>query len=278
MTRDETGDREFLERTRANGEVAWTRLHDVSLGLVVGMLVLLVVLLAASTGWGQARGMAGDEPHSLGPNYWGMVKPEAEELAAVGFAGSGLGAAAFVNGRTVPKLHGPLWHMADVEGGYVSIRSTASPLKCGCFTADGGNGSLVYHLTDYFGVAGDGARVWTRGVGTQQGLNLTTYMAGPQVSALLLGHLLPFGHFLVGKSQADGGTTALGTTGSTSAFADAWGGGLDLVLNRDASVRLAEIDEETTHFRSTLGPRQSNVRLVFGVVFHFKTPAFGGVR
>jgi len=264
---------------RTKTRAVWTPLHDLSLGLVVSILVLLVVLLMASASWGQARQIAGDEPHSLATNYWGMVRPEAEELAAIGFAGSGLGAAAFINAKRTPRPHGPMWHMADVEGGYVSIRSTTPPLKCGCFTADGGNGSLVYHLTDYFGVASDGARVSERAAGSPQGLNLTTYMAGPQVSALLLGHVLPFGHFLVGKAQVDGGTSLAANPGPgspASTFADAWGGGLDLVVTRDTSVRLAEIDEERTHFHSTLGPRQSNVRLVFGVVFHFKTPAFGG--
>jgi len=265
-----TRDMGFLKKTHASRGVPWTRLHDISLGLVVGMLVFLVVLLVAATGWGEGREVA-----SAGPNFWGMVRPEAEELAAVGFAGSGLGAAAFLTGRTAPKLHGPTWHTADVEGGYASIRSTASPLKCGCFTADGGNGSMVYHLTDSFGVAGDGARVWAPRSGTEEGLNLTTAMGGPQVSGLLLGHFLPFGHFLVGRAEADGAASQR-RAGSASAWADAWGGGLDLVLNRDTSVRLAEIDREMTHFPSAVGTRQSSVRLVFGMVFHFQVGGLGG--
>jgi hypothetical protein len=256
----------WVEVRDANHGSAWTRLHNLSLGLVVGMLVFLVLLLVVATGWGQARDLSAG-----GPNYWGMVKPEAEELAAVGFAGSGMGAAAFLNGRTIPRLHGPMWHVADVEGGYASIRSTSSPLKCGCFTADGGNGSMVYHLTEYFGVAGDGARVWAPSSGTNQGLNLTTYLGGPQVSTLLFGHLMPFGHFLIGKAQADG-VSSQHAAGSASAFADGWGGGVDLVLSHDTSVRLAEIDEDITHFKGgAMGSQQSNVRLVFGVVFHFKT-------
>jgi hypothetical protein len=254
-----------MGEARIRGAAPWTRLHDLSLGLVTGILAFLALLLIASAGWGQAREIPSEEP-----SFWSMVKPESEELAAIGFSGSGMGAAAFVNGRSRAKLHGPLWHVADVEGGYASIRSTVSPLKCGCFTADGGNGSMVYHLTEYFGVAGDGARVWAPSTATQRGLNLTTYLGGPQVSALVMGHFLPFGHFLLGKAQADGLATLRGS-GSTSAFADAWGGGVDLVLNHDTSVRLAEIDEDITHFREAMGPRQSNVRLVFGVVFHFKT-------
>lgn len=264
MTRD-TGSIGEARAQVGRAAETWTRLHDLSLALVVGILAFLALLLISSAGWGQSREIVSAEP-----NFWSMVKPESEELAALGFSGSGMGAAAFENGRGTPKLHGPLWHVADVEGGYASIRSTVSPLKCGCFTADGGNGSMVYHLTEYLGVAGDGARVWAPSTATQGGLNLTTYLGGPQVSALVMGHLLPFGHFLLGKAEADGLATLRGS-GSTSAFADAWGGGLDLVLSHDTSVRLAEIDEDITHFKEAMGPRQSNVRLVFGVVFHFKT-------
>lgn len=270
MTRDTGSVGQTRAQVRRADAATWTRLHDLSLGVVVGILAFLALLLISSAGWGQGRGIVSEEPNFSGSSFWGMVKPESEELAALGFSGSGMGAAAFVNGRSTPKLHGPLWHVADVEGGYASIRSTVSPLKCGCFTADGGNGSMVYHLTEYFGLAGDGARVWAPGTATNQGLNLTTYLGGPQVSALVMGHLLPFGHFLLGKAEADGLATLRGT-GSTSAFADAWGGGLDLVLSHDTSVRLAEIDEDITHFKEAMGPRQSNVRLVFGVVFHFKT-------
>ncbi|HEX4037933.1 MAG TPA: hypothetical protein VHX37_07730 [Acidobacteriaceae bacterium] len=54
-------------------------------------------------------------------------------------------------------------------------------------------------------------------------------------------------------------------------FADGWGGGLDWVLSRDTSVRLAEVDEVETHFADGVAGRQKNVRLVFGAVFRFKT-------
>lgn len=265
----------WTETARATTAVRagfWIRLHDLSLGIVVGILLFLVMLVIAAAGFAQTRHLAGDQPNdlassSVAPNFWAMVEPESEEIAALGFAGSGMGPAAFEKARTLPKLHGPMYHVADVEGGYASIRSTASPLKCSCFTADGGNGSMVFHLSEHFGIAGDGARVWAPSSATAEGLNMTTYLGGPQFSAVFLGHLLPFGHFLLGKATADG----LNGTGTMNAFADAFGGGLDLVLNRDTSVRLAEIDEEFTHFHEATGPQQSNLRLVFGVVFHFKT-------
>jgi hypothetical protein len=102
-----TGDANSIREARGKDAVTWTRRHDLSLGLVAGILVLLALLLVSASGRGQARGMSGEEPNFWGPTYWGVVKPEAEELAAVGFAGSGMGAAAFVmDGTEMPKLHG----------------------------------------------------------------------------------------------------------------------------------------------------------------------------
>lgn len=206
-----------------------------------------------------------------GPAFYALAQPEPAELAAG--AGPSVASVALSVQQTpqaVPKFHGPLWRVADVEGGYAAIRSTTPPTKCGCFSADGGNGSMVYHLTEYLGIAGDGSRVWAPSASNDSGFNLTTYLFGPQVSTLVAEHLLAFGHFLLGKAQADGAQRGRGTA-SAGAFADAWGGGLDWVLSRDTSVRIAEIDEDVTHFQAGIAGRQRNLRLVFGVVFRFKT-------
>lgn len=237
--------------------------------------ILLCGLAACAQGAGISRGAAG---------LYALAEPTGEAatagLSPSGAIGGGTVASETVAGGTMaafvsppsaqaePKFHGPLWHVAEVEGGYAAIRSTASPLKCGCFSADGGNGSMVYHLTNSLGIAGDGARVWAPSGSSEAGLNLTTALFGPQISALMAGHLLAFGHYLLGRAQADGVQERHGTLGS---FADAWGGGLDWVVSRDTSVRIAEIDEDVTHFREGIAGRQRNLRVVFGVVFRFKT-------
>ncbi|MGA8111894.1 MAG: hypothetical protein WB974_20800, partial [Acidobacteriaceae bacterium] len=205
-----------------------------------------------------------------GSELYALAEPQGHAIAAVPGGWEAEAFASTAANRPAPAFHGPLWHMADVEGGYAAIRSTASPLKCGCFSADGGNGSMVYHLTEFLGVAGDGARMWAPSTGNGPGFNLTTYLFGPQVTVLIAGHLLPFGHLLLGRAEAEGSGSGHGS-GSAAAFADALGGGLDWVLSGDTSVRLAEVDEDVTHFRDGLTGRQRNLRLVFGVVFRFKT-------
>jgi hypothetical protein len=164
------------------------------------------------------------------------------------------------------RQRGPLWHTADVEGGQTSIRPTTPYAECHCFSADGGNGEFVYHLTDHLGLAADGSRVSTGS--PDQPVNMTSYLFGPQASFLIGRHLLPFGHVLLGKTDLDGQSDQ-GRPFSTSSLAFGYGGGVDVVLNRDTSLRVAQVDSFVNMLPRSMNVRQSNLRLTFGVVFRF---------
>jgi hypothetical protein len=189
--------------------------------------------------------------------------------------GSGLvdPAQANVQGSQIPlivlhnpvHLRGPLWHTAFVEGGQTPIRPTMPYEKCRCNTADGGNGAFVYHLTDHLGLAADGSRISAGSA--DQPVNLTSYLFGPQASALIGTHILAFGHILLGKADVEGQTSE-GRAFSHSAPAMGWGGGVDVVVNRDTSLRLAQVDNFVNLLPHSI-VRQSDVRLTFGVVFRF---------
>ena len=98
-------------------------------------------------------------------------------------------------------------------------------------------------------------------------MNLTSYLFGPQASALIGHHILPFGHFLLGKADVKG-QSAQGRPYSASPVAMGWGGGVDVVVDRDTSLRLAEVDNFINLLPHTI-VRQNNFRLTFGVVFRF---------
>lgn len=166
--------------------------------------------------------------------------------------------------RAPSRWRSPIWHTADVEGGQTSIRPTSPYEKCRCYSNDGGNGSMVYHLTDHFGVAADGSRISAGS--PEQPLNLTSYLAGPQASVLIGNHILFFGHALVGKADLDGQTNQ-GRAFSASTVEMAWGGGVDVILNRDTSLRLAQVDDFINTFQRSEGLGQNNPRFTFGVVF-----------
>lgn len=167
--------------------------------------------------------------------------------------------------RSPVHVRGPLWHTAFVEGGQTSIRPTMSYEICHCYSADGGNGTFVYHLTDNLGMAADGSRISAGSV--DQPVILTQYVFGPQVSGLVGNHILAFSHILLGKADVEVQTNQ-GRTFSTSALAVGWGAGVDVVVNRDTSLRLAQVDNFVNMLPRSI-VRQSNLRLTFGVVFRF---------
>jgi len=162
-------------------------------------------------------------------------------------------------------LRGPLWHTAFVEGGQTSIRPTMPYARCHCYSADGGNGAFVYHLTDNLGLAADGSRI-SAGPADQP-VNLTRYLFGPQASTLIGSHILVFGHVLLGKADVEG-QTSQGRPFSNTAVAMGWGTGVDVVVNRDTSLRLAQVDNFVNMLPRSI-VRQSDLRLTFGVVFRF---------
>ncbi len=80
---------------------------------------------------------------------------------------------------------------------------------------------------------------------------------------MAVGKFTPFAHSLFGASHIN--ESALGFSGSDSAFAIAWGGGIDYGLIRGIGWRV-QADMLQTRF---FGKTQNIFRLSTGVVLHF---------
>lgn len=156
----------------------------------------------------------------------------------------------------------------DISAGYSYVRSNQPPGGCGCFSMNGGHASFAYNLTSHFGAVADFNIVHTGNiVGSGQGLTLTSYLFGPQFTFPLSSRFAPFAHALIGDAHANG--LGYGTNGlSANALGGVIGGGLDLRVRHEISVRLFEADYFYTRFQNGVNTHQNNLRLVFGVVFH----------
>jgi len=103
-----------------------------------------------------------------------------------------------------------------------------------------------------------------------------TYVFGPTFS-FRREHATIFGHTLFGENSTNIITTAgAGTSNSTSAFAMAWGGGLDLNVNKTFAIRLGQLDWlYTRHDLSLvnvnglqLKDHQNNIRYAGGITIN----------
>jgi hypothetical protein len=109
-------------------------------------------------------------------------------------------------------------------------------------------------------------RIGTTSVDTS--LHRFTYLFGPQFNLHLNDKVKVFVHPLFGgvhdTTRATFGTSR--TDFSANAFAMAFGGGVDVKLNRHFAIRPIQFDYVPTHFG---GEWQNNFRFSAGVVFKF---------
>ena len=147
----------------------------------------------------------------------------------------------------------------------------------------------VYNVSRYFGVKGDVSGTYSNRhflftVPTQGGTgsiafetksSLYNFLGGVQVKDnAQSGRLKPFAHAMIGAAHSRIKISGLGCSvgvdcsgfedASETNFAGAFGGGLDLRLNRRVQIRLIQVDYNPIWFD---GGVQSNMRFGFGLVF-----------
>jgi opacity protein-like surface antigen len=143
---------------------------------------------------------------------------------------------------------------ADISIGYSYVRFNLVP-STGVNT-NGISASAAYNVHKNIGLVADFGGYFQKGrVGTP---NLVSYMFGPRFSYRNDTKVTPFVQGLIG------GATTTGPTGK-SGFAFALGGGVDVKVRNNISLRVAQGE----FFRTKIGDNyQNNLRFTAGVVFH----------
>jgi hypothetical protein len=169
---------------------------------------------------------------------------------------------------------------ADVAVTFATERAHWVPGHC-CFWLKGGGADAAVTFWKGFGVAasltGDHASNFTPGVD----VNKIAIMAGPRYTfTAWQGHanaadkrrLQVYAQGLFGEVHAfDGLFPATGAaTSSANSLAIQAGGGLNLYLTRNLGLRLVEADYVRTALPNAYANRQNDLRLAFGVTYHFE--------
>jgi Outer membrane protein beta-barrel domain len=160
---------------------------------------------------------------------------------------------------------------ADVFVGYQYTRQMYTPGTS--FNMNGGVGQIVFYPTSWLGVVGE---VSGNAVGNihapfnGSGGTLYSYMGGARI-AFRHGPLQPYVQVLFGAGQLDSTLQARLGSPSSTAFATAFGGGLDLRVAHHFAIRLVQGDYFLTRFTNpvNIAFTQNNFRLSTGVVFRF---------
>jgi len=187
---------------------------------------------------------------------------------------------------------------AEVYGDYTYMQFNPTITGLQSRALNGGGGGFQINLGNYFGLKGDsqgyGSTQWTQNVtspiGTPAGIipvgtyktnaNMFTYMFGP-VIRMPAKRVTPFAEVLFGGSNTnlygnlsnviiEGGGT-INAVATQHPFTMAFGGGLDVNVNKHVAVRLGELDYVLTRYTNpiTSTNNQNNFRYLGGIVFRF---------
>ncbi len=165
----------------------------------------------------------------------------------------------------------------DAALGYTFTHANAPPGSCGCFSMNGGTGSLAWYLNPRLAVVGEiGAMHASDVPASGQDLTLTTFLVGPRfalvrkssVGEMKWHTITPFAQVLLGGAHASGSLSGA-SSGSSNGFAFAVGGGANLGLNRRLSWRLFQTEYLLTTAPNGNNDHQNSFRLTSGVVIRF---------
>jgi Outer membrane protein beta-barrel domain len=166
---------------------------------------------------------------------------------------------------------------------------------------NGGGGGATFNINHYFGIKaefmGYGSTTWggtfsapvvtprgtvPAGTYNTQG-NMFTYLFGPVVKIPVSARVTPFGEILFGGSNSNGyanltkaidaagGTLTASNSGTQHPFTMGVGGGLDVHINHNFSIRPVELDYVLTRYTNpfTNTNNQNHFRYTAGAVFRF---------
>lgn len=169
---------------------------------------------------------------------------------------------------------------ADLALTYSLERAELAPGDCACFWLQGGGADAAITFSRGFGFAaalnGDHASNLAPGVD----VNRIAFMAGPRyarrihtwiVNSQQERSLQFFGEGLFGVTHAFDGVypASSGVTSSANAFAIQAGGGFNLLLSKSFGLRLLQVDYARTTLPNNASNTQNDLRLAFGITWHF---------
>lgn len=180
---------------------------------------------------------------------------------AVVFLLTAIGAAPALRAQnTVPQL--------ELYGGYDYVRFNINANVKGqppsqTFNGNGGGGQLVYNVNNWLGVLGDVGGYWATSSTSQAAGAAIPYLFGPRLS-FRRRVVTPFAQVLLGAVATSSG---IQTSGWQDHFAMTGGGGIDVKVTRQLSIRPIQAEYFLTKIPDGLSNQQNNFRFSTGVSF-----------
>jgi outer membrane immunogenic protein len=149
--------------------------------------------------------------------------------------------------------------------GYSFLHANAPPGQCGCFSANGGFGSIVFNTPHGFSIVGDLNAVHAGNVAGTQSITVFSYLFGPRYSLRSMSkRFTPYGQVLGGASQEFSSYTAVQ---NLQGAAFSVGGGISTVLKPHLGWTIVEADWIHSYIPNAQNNLQNDIRVSTAITF-----------
>jgi hypothetical protein len=158
--------------------------------------------------------------------------------------------------------------LAEVTLGYNYLHANAPPGLCGCFSANGGYGSIVVNAQHGISGVADFSAVHAGNVsGTGQSITVANYLFGPRYSFRSgSGRFTRYGQALFGVSSEQ---TNYVPSRELDGFAFSVGGGLNLTLKPRFAWNAIQLDWIHSQIANSSNNRQNDLSVRTGITVRF---------
>jgi outer membrane immunogenic protein len=155
----------------------------------------------------------------------------------------------------------------EVGANYNYFHANAPPGQCGCFSLNGGSGTILMNLTPTWAAIADIAVAHANQVdGTSQNITIVNYLFGARYTRRNSSRFVPYGEAMFGGAKED---VNFEFTINRNSFGLAAGGGVSTQIKRRWGVTLAQFDYVYTQIPNAQNDRQNNIRISTGVTYNF---------
>ena len=155
----------------------------------------------------------------------------------------------------------------EVGANYNYFHANAPPGECGCFSLNGGSGTILMNVTPIWAAVADIAVAHANQVdNTSQNITIINYLFGARYTRRNSSRFTPYGEALFGGAKED---VNFQFTINRNSFGLAAGGGVKTQLKRRLGITIAQFDYVYTQIPNAKNDRQNNIRVSTGIIYNF---------
>jgi outer membrane immunogenic protein len=155
----------------------------------------------------------------------------------------------------------------EVGANYNYFHANAPPGECGCFSLNGGSGTILMNVTPVWAAVADIAVAHANQVdNTSQNITIINYLFGARYTRRNSSRFTPYGEALFGGAKED---VNFQFTINRNSFGLAAGGGVKTQLKRRVGITIAQFDYVYTQIPNAKNDRQNNIRVSTGIIYNF---------